>query len=69
MTNPRQAYTILNVDDNDGGRYAKTRILELAGYRVVEAATGTEALEWVEKAKPQLVLLDVKFPDVDGMEL
>lgn len=69
MTNSRQAYTILNVDDNDGGRYAKTRILELAGYRVVEAATGTEALALVEQAKPQLVLLDVKLPDVDGMEL
>jgi two-component system, sensor histidine kinase len=69
MTNSRQAYTILNVDDNDGGRYAKTRILELAGYRVVEAATGTEALGLVGEAKPQLVLLDVKLPDVDGMEL
>jgi signal transduction histidine kinase len=69
MTNSRQAYTILNVDDNDGGRYAKTRILKLAGYRVVEAASGTEALGLVEEAKPQLVLLDVKLPDVDGMEL
>jgi signal transduction histidine kinase len=69
MTNSRQAYTILNVDDNDGGRYVKTRILKLAGYRVVEAATGMEALGLVEEAKPQLVLLDVKLPDVDGMEL
>ena len=69
MTNSRQAYTILNVDDNDGGRYAKSRILELAGYRVVEAATGREALGLVEEAKPQLVLLDVKLPDVNGIEL
>ena len=69
MTNSRQAYTILNVDDNDGGRYAKTRILKLAGYEVIEAATGTEALGLVTKAKPQLILLDVKLPDVDGTEL
>jgi two-component system, sensor histidine kinase len=69
MTNPNQAYTILNVDDHDGGRYAKSRILELAGYRVVEAATGADALRLVREAKPQLILLDVKLPDVNGIEL
>lgn len=35
---------ILNVDDNEAMRYARTRILECAGYRVVEASTGSEAL-------------------------
>ena len=69
MTNPSQAYTILNVDDHDAGRYAKSRILELAGYRVVEAATGADALRLVREAQPQLILLDVKLPDVNGIEL
>jgi signal transduction histidine kinase len=69
MTNPSQEYTILNVDDHDAGRYAKSRILQLAGYRVVEAATGTDALRLIREAKPQLILLDVKLPDVDGIQL
>ena len=69
MTNPAQEYTILNVDDHDAGRYAKSRILQLAGYRVVEAATGADALRLVREAKPQLILLDVKLPDVNGIQL
>jgi signal transduction histidine kinase len=69
MTNPSQEYTILNVDDHDAGRYAKSRILQLAGYRVVEAATGADALRLVQEAKPQLILLDVKLPDVNGIQL
>ena len=69
MTNTSQEYTILNVDDHDAGRYAKSRILQLAGYRVVEAATGADALRLVREAKPQLILLDVKLPDVNGIQL
>jgi signal transduction histidine kinase len=69
MRNPSQDYTILNVDDHDAGRYAKSRILELAGYRVVEAATGADAMRLVREAKPQLILLDVKLPDVNGIQL
>jgi two-component system, sensor histidine kinase len=69
MTNPSQDYTILNVDDHEAGRYAKSRILELAGYRVVEAGTGADALRLVREAKPQLILLDVKLPDVNGIQL
>ena len=40
---------ILNVDDNDAGRYARSRILQRAGFRVLEAATGSEALEIVQR--------------------
>lgn len=60
---------ILNVDDNDGARYAKTRILQSAGFRVVEAANGTDALEIVRHDEPALVLLDVKLPDINGIEV
>jgi signal transduction histidine kinase len=69
MTNPSPEYTILNVDDHDAGRYAKSRILQLAGYRVVEASTGADALRLVREAKPQLILLDVKLPDANGIQL
>jgi CheY-like chemotaxis protein len=60
---------ILNVDDNDGARYAKTRILHSAGFKVIEAANGTDALAMVREDNPALVLLDVKLPDINGIEV
>lgn len=63
------ASLILNVDDNDGARYAKSRILSRAGFVVIEAANGTEALERARVSLPDLVLLDVKLPDVNGFEV
>lgn len=60
---------ILNVDDNDGARYAKTRILQVAGFDVIEAANGADALALVKQRMPDLVLLDVKLPDINGLEV
>jgi PAS domain S-box-containing protein len=60
---------ILNVDDNDGARYAKTRILQVAGFNVIEAANGADALSMVSEQRPDLVLLDVKLPDINGIEV
>jgi two-component system, cell cycle sensor histidine kinase and response regulator CckA len=65
----RDKTVILNVDDNASGRYATTRMLEHAGYDVIEAATGGEALEKVRAAVPDLVLLDVNLPDIDGFDV
>lgn len=60
---------ILNVDDNEGARYAKSRILKLAGFRVIEAATGAEALESAARDMPSLMLLDVMLPDINGLDV
>lgn len=60
---------ILNVDDYDAARYAKSRILRHAGFNVVEAENGREALDLVARLRPALVLLDVKLPDIDGREV
>ena len=64
-----QSTLILNVDDNDGARYAKTRILQSAGFEVIEASDGTAALATVKRGGVALVLLDVKLPDINGLEV
>lgn len=61
--------TILNVDDNEIGRYARSRFLSRAGYRVAEAATGADAIRITRENKPDLVLLDINLPDVSGIEV
>ena len=58
--------TVLNVDDNEARRYAKSRILKRGGYQVIESETGAEALRVVKEFQPNLVLLDVKLPDITG---
>jgi signal transduction histidine kinase len=60
---------ILNVDDSDAHRYAKTRVLRGAGFEVVEAATGAAARRLVFERPFDLLLLDVKLPDADGRNL
>ena len=64
-----QDFTILNIDDDDAGRYAKTRILQRAGYRVVDAGTGMDTFKIARREKPQLILLDVMLPDINGLEV
>ncbi|MDX2213698.1 MAG: response regulator [Oculatellaceae cyanobacterium bins.114] len=61
--------TILHVDDNEANRYIVTRILQNAGFAVVEAATGTAGLEAIAQHQPMLVILDVKLPDISGFEV
>jgi PAS domain S-box-containing protein len=62
-------YTVLNVDDTEASRYVKSRILRSAGYRVLEAGTGEDALRLAQELKPELVLLDVNLPGIDGLQV
>ena len=57
---------ILNVDDYLPSRYARSEALRRAGYQVLDAATGADALRIVADERPDLVLLDVNLPDMDG---
>ena len=61
--------TILNVDDYSPARYARTKVLAQAGFDVKEAATGQEALRLASEWKPEVVLLDINLPDLNGMEV
>ena len=60
---------LLNVDDYAPGLYARSRALRQAGFTVLEASTGAEALRLAAEYKPALVLLDVNMPDMSGLEV
>ena len=60
------AYTILSVDDEQDVTDLVRFHLKRAGYDVVTASTGREALECVQQHKPDLILLDLMLPDIDG---
>ncbi len=58
--------TILLVEDEDTLRRVMRDLLEQEGYRICEARDGAEALEQVDRHNPDLVLLDLNLPNVDG---
>jgi two-component system nitrogen regulation response regulator NtrX len=60
--------TILVVDDEKDIRTSLTGILEDEGYQIVTASSGAEALEKVREDLPDLVLLDIWMPGIDGLE-
>jgi CheY-like chemotaxis protein len=60
--------TVLVVDDEPVLRAIVREILDEEGYAVIEAADGRVALEIMESARPDLVLMDVMMPGVDGRE-
>ena len=60
---------VLVVDDDPKTRDMLRRTLQKAGWTVAEAATGSEAIAALERAKPALVLLDLMMPGMDGFEV
>jgi CheY-like chemotaxis protein len=60
---------ILNVEDDSPSRFLKSRILERAGYQVVEAVTCADAVRTAAQEGLALVLLDLRLPDGDGYQV
>ena len=61
--------TVLIVDDEPDTLELVKLVLESAGFKTVSAANGIEALKEVDVSKPDLVLLDIMMPDMDGWEV
>src|SRR4030042_13727 len=59
---------ILIVEDNESNLYLIRFILEKNGYQVIEAREGIRGVELATKEKPDLILMDVQLPDIDGLE-
>jgi len=60
---------ILIVDDNQDSRELVAKVLKNKGYQTTEAADGEEALERAVSEKPDLILLDISIPKIDGYEV
>jgi two-component system cell cycle response regulator DivK len=58
--------TILLIEDNEQNRYLATFLLERAGYAVVPAFDGMQGIEIAGQILPQLILLDIQLPRMDG---
>ncbi len=60
--------TILLVEDNEDNRIIYATALRFTGYEVIEAITGTEGVRFARSAKPDLILMDISVPELDGWQ-
>ena len=65
--NQVEAATVLLVEDTEDNRQMMRRLLEMSGYRVVEATNGKEAVDAALQVQPQIILMDLSLPFVDGL--
>jgi two-component system, cell cycle response regulator DivK len=59
---------ILVVEDNEKNMKLFRDVLQALGYRTLEATTGARAVELATEHEPDLVLMDIQLPDIDGVE-
>ena len=67
MTNSQNAVNVLLVEDTEDNRMMMRRLLELSGYQVSEAVNGLEAVKAAEREAPNIILMDLSLPIVDGL--
>jgi CheY-like chemotaxis protein len=67
MDSKTQLATILLVEDTEDNRQMMRKLLEMSGYRVVEAVNGEEAVKVASRAKPAIILMDLSLPLIDGL--
>src|ERR1043166_6182663 len=59
--------TVLVVEDFEDNRFMMRRLLEMIGYRVVEAVNSQQAVETARRERPAIILLDLSLPMLDGL--
>ena len=59
---------VLVVEDNETNLYLIRFILQKSGFEVIEAKDGASGVELAVKEKPDLVIMDIQLPDIDGLE-
>jgi CheY-like chemotaxis protein len=62
-----QQRTVMVVEDFEDNRFMMRRLLEMSGYRVVEAVNGEQAVEIARRERPNLILMDLSLPILDGL--
>ena len=65
--NGNQPQTVMVVEDFEDNRFMMRRLLEMSGYRVLEAINGEEAVEVARRERPSLILMDLSLPLLDGL--
>jgi two-component system cell cycle response regulator DivK len=60
--------TVLIVEDNDKNMKLARDVLQAKGYRTLEALTGEEGVKLAKEKKPDLVLMDIQLPGINGIE-
>jgi CheY-like chemotaxis protein len=58
---------VLVVEDFEDNRFMMRRLLEMSGYRVVEAVNGNQAVERAVSERPDIILMDLSLPQLDGL--
>src|SRR5258708_1026155 len=61
-------HTVLLVEDNEDNRIIYSTVLRHVGYHVLEAEDGEQALEFARASRPNLILMDISIPKIDGWE-
>jgi len=61
------ATTVLLVEDTEDNRQMMRRLLEMSGFRVVEAINGKEAVQVAAERHPEVILMDLSLPLIDGL--
>ena len=64
-----EAKVVLHVEDNADNRLLVRRLLQAYGYQVVEAENAVKAREILKSHHPDLILMDINMPDIDGYTL
>lgn len=65
----KEGKRVLIVDDNQDIHWILSNVLKQGGYTSLSAVNGKEALEQMEKSRPHAVILDIKMPEMDGLDL